>query len=71
MNRSKYTFKRKNQNGSWDPLSVNLEGLYTPFDQCVTVKPGPIDQENLEKLMKNEYDETPVYDIGGENVWGW
>jgi hypothetical protein len=70
MNRSKYTFKRKNQNGFSDPLLVNLEGLYTPLAQCFTVKPGPIDKENLEELEKEHCDETPVYDIGGEKLWG-
>jgi hypothetical protein len=70
MHKSKYTFKCNNQKNFCDPLLINLEGLYTPIGQCFTVKPGPIDKENLEKLEKEHCDETPVCDIGGEKLWG-
>ncbi len=70
MVKSAEKFRENIPNMFCDPVLLNIEGLYIPFEYCLTIKPGIIDKEKLHELQENEYDEAPVYDQDSERVWG-
>lgn len=49
---------------------VDIDGLCTRLDRCLSVVPGPVDPALLSTLTEHGYDQAPVYDRTSHHYWG-